>query len=356
MVLGPYDYYAIRYGYAYIPNAHSPEGELQTLRRWASDWGNPMHRFASDEDAKGFSSGHSIDPRVEMFDLTNDPLAWCSVQLAMWHGVMNDVAARFPMRGRPYDEARMAFMFPLGSYQTCATLPADTIGGEYLSRNAAGDPHSGAPLQAVPRSTELAAWRMMGKWLFSDAAWRFSPAVLTRLTYSEVSSFTNATWAYSPTPRHDVPIVEIAGQTQDAALSELFAPLTLQRIDDLQTKYPGRTTMNIADLFSWSARGIFGELATGKEAGDGVVRRNLQIRFAKQLGAMWTSPQQGTPSDAQALARLTLQRIVGWTATALRSNSLDDLTRAHVLALQAIAKQAIEAHATIAAPLPVPNQ
>ncbi len=80
-VLGPYDYYAIRYGYAYIPGAKTPEQELSTLRKWASDWSNPMHRFASDEDAGGFFMGHSTDPRVEMFDLSNDPMAWCGTQL-----------------------------------------------------------------------------------------------------------------------------------------------------------------------------------------------------------------------------------------------------------------------------------
>ncbi len=356
MVLGPYDYYAIRYGYGYIPGARTPEQEIPTLRRWASDWANPMHRFASDEDAQGFATGHSVDPRVEMFDLTNDPLKWCGVQLSMWHNVMNAVADRFPMRGRSYDEARIAFLYPLFSYQTCATRPADTIGGEYLSRSAAGDPRASAPLQAVPRATERAAWQMLDRWLFSDAAWKFSPRVLTRLTYSEMSSLTsNATWFYNPGPRHDVAVVEFAALAQEQALNEVFSPLTLQRIDDLQTKYPGNVTMDISDLFAWASNGIYGELRSGGEARDGVVRRNLQIRFARRLGAMWTSPARGTPSDAQALARLALQRLADWTATALRSNRLDDLTRAHVSAMQAIAKQAIEAHATVAAPLPLPT-
>ena len=185
LVLGPYDYYAIRYGYAYIPNAHTPAQDFPVLRRWASDWANPMHRFASDEDAGSFSNGHSIDPRVEMFDLSDNPIAWCNVYLSMWHGVMNSVANRFPMRGRPYDEARMAFLYPLNESQSCLTRPADTIGGEYLSRDAAGDPNSGVPLRPVPRATELAASKMLDQWLFSDAAWHFNPQVLTRLTYSE---------------------------------------------------------------------------------------------------------------------------------------------------------------------------
>ncbi|HEV2261310.1 MAG TPA: zinc-dependent metalloprotease, partial [Candidatus Rubrimentiphilum sp.] len=37
-VLGPYDYYAIKWGYARIPGATTPQAELPTLRRWASAW------------------------------------------------------------------------------------------------------------------------------------------------------------------------------------------------------------------------------------------------------------------------------------------------------------------------------
>src|SRR5579872_356404 len=350
--LGPYDYYAIRYGYAYIPRAKTPEQEIPTLRGWASGWANPMQRFASDEDAGAFATGHSIDPRIEMFDLTNDPLAWCGTQLKMWHGIMDSVNARFPFRGRPFDQARLAFLMPLSQYTTCATRPADTIGAEYLSRNAQGDPDAEAPLTAVSYATERQAWQLLERWLFSDEAWRFNPAVLTRLTYSEMSSIANSqSWFYNPPGRHDVPVVEIAAQTQDQALKELFAPLTLERIDDLQTKYAGRATMNIADLFRWTESGIYGELAGSREMQDGVVRRNLQMRFVKQLGLMWTAPAPGTPADAQALARATLTHVVHDGNVALASLKLDELTRAHVEAIVAIAKQALEAHATVAAPL-----
>ncbi len=207
-------------------------------------------------------------------------------------------------------------------------------------------------MSPVSYNDDRKAWQLLNDWLFSDSAWHFNPAVLTRLTYSEMSSLTSGqSWFYNPPDRHDVPVVEIAGEVQDRALHELFAPLTLQRIDDLQTKYPGKATMDITDLFHWAQSGIFGDLANGKEARDGVVRRNLQMRFTKQLGLMWTSPAPGTPSDAQALARLTLGRIVSASNAELRSGKLDDLTRAHVEALAAVAKQAMEAHATIAAPL-----
>jgi len=349
LVLGPYDYHAIKYGYAYVPGAATPEQALPTLRRWASNWNNPLYRFASDEDAD-FSQGHAIDPRVQMFDLTNDPIAWCGVQLHMLHGLMNSIDTRFPQSGQPYDDARRAFLIQSYMYTTCAKMPADTIGGEYLSRAQAGDPGAGAPLQPVPRSEELRAWHLLATGLFSDAAWHFNPNVLDRLTYSEVSSLTSSgTWTYHSTPRHDISVSQLAADAQEDVLSQLFAPLTLQRIDDLSTKYASGRTMSLADLFGWSSASIFGDITGGGVAHDGVIRRDLQVRFAQRLAKMWVSPvaaaspNPGTPTDAQALARYTLVNLQTDATRALARSGMDEMTRAHLEALVAIVKQALQA-------------
>ncbi len=353
-VLGPYDYYAIRYGYAYIPNARSPRDELPSLQQWASKWSDPRYRFASDEDAF-FDGGHAIDPRVQQNDLTNDPLGWCDTQQRMMHNLMDAVDRRFPGRGHSYDEARAAFLAPLNYYLRCTTMAAHTIGGEYLSRANAGDPGATVPLRPVPKSEDQHAWQLLTTGLFSDAAWRFNPNVLNRLTYSEVSAFNGATWVYNPTARHDVPVVEIAALAQEHVLDEMFAPLTLERIDELPTKYARGATMDLPNLFDWTRAGIFGDIASGGVARSGVVRRNLQMRFTKRLAHIWTSPMPGTPPDAQALARLQLADLERDSVSALRRPGVDSLTRAHLEALRALAKQALDARAVIAPPAPPPE-
>ncbi|HEY9179458.1 MAG TPA: zinc-dependent metalloprotease, partial [Candidatus Baltobacteraceae bacterium] len=88
--LGPYDYYAIKWGYANIPGAQTPEQEVPTLRRWAQAWSNPWTRYASDEDVD-YRSGHAADPRVETGMLTNDPLAWCAVQMRMYRNLLGSI-------------------------------------------------------------------------------------------------------------------------------------------------------------------------------------------------------------------------------------------------------------------------
>jgi len=347
-VLGPYDYHAVRYGYEYVPNAATPDAEVPALSQVASAWSDPKYRYAGDEDAT-FENGHSIDPRVQTDDLTDHPLAWERVQLTMFHNIMNQVDKRFPKPGEPYDEARRAFTDPLLYYTRVVVMPAHIIGGEYISRANAGDPGSVAPLTPVSRGDELVAWKTLDEYLFSDSAWRFSSSVLNKLTYSEEEAFTQATWGYNPPDRHDVSIAGSAANAQNMVLNELFAPLTLQRIDELSLKYHPGTTMTLTDLFDWTRDGIFGDIENGRVAQTGVVRRNAQMQFAKRLSQMWTAPAAGTPTDAQALARLQLVDLSGHTTSGLRGK-LDEQSRAHLEALQAVATQALEARATIAAP------
>jgi hypothetical protein len=343
--LGPYDYYAIRYGYGYIPNASSPNAELPTLRRWASSWSNPWYRFASDED-NSHQGGHAIDPRVVTYDLTNRPLEWCDVQMKTMHSVMNAVSQRFPAPGRSFDEARLAFTAPLTTYLRCATMPANWIGGEYISRAAKGDPGAAQPLAPVSLADERAAWTRLANGLFSESAWHFNPQVLNKLTYSEWGDFVGASWAYNPTPRHDVAVTAIINAAQNQVLSELFAPLTLQRIDDLQTKYSPGATMSLTNLFDWARGSIFGDLTGGINSA-GPIRRNLQMAYAKRLSDMWINPAPGTPADAQALARIQLQQLRQLAAQGLQSSGLSELTRAHLEALSALAQQALDAKANI---------
>ncbi len=348
LVLGPYDQYAIRYGYGYV--AGTPEQQLPTLRGWASKWADPRYRFASDEDADLFAIGHSIDPRVQTFDLTDDPLQWCATQESLMHRLMNAVDQRFPQAGMPYDQARAAFVTPLQMDLRCARMAANIIGGEYLSRSVKGDPNAVAPLTPVPIARERAAWNALRDGLFADAAWKFNPAVLETLTYSEDSSVAgDPHWSYDPPPRHDVAVVTVVGNAQLATLHALFSPLSMERLDDMSTKYAPGQTMGLADLFDWAQAGIFDGLASGA-AHDGLIRRNLQTAYARLLAQMLLAPDKSTPSDARALARLELQNLAH-DAAAGAPHASDLLERAHLEALAALAQQALHAQATLMAPM-----
>lgn len=340
MTPGPYDYYAIHWGYAYIPGANSPRAELPTLRKWASAWSNPLYRYASDEDVAWYN-GHASDPRVEQGDLTNDTFAWCRVQMKMYRGLMDSLNSRLPKAGRAYGIETLQFARYLRSYDYCAAVPSHWIGGQYLSWSHRGDPLAQAPIVPVPLARQRQAFAMLDRYLFSDSAWTFSPTLLNRLNYSEWSGYGYTSWegygnlplwAYDPPVRHDFPIVEAIGAQQMSAINYMLMPVVLARIDEnpLEAVTP---TMKINDLFAWLQRSVYGDLQNSSLHSLPLVRRNLQRNYANKLIQVANKPAKGTPPDAQSLARLELVNLAGSLRHALAHPGLDLVMRAHLAEL-----------------------
>jgi hypothetical protein len=339
--IGPYDYYAIKFGYAAIPGAQTPEQEVPTLRRWAQAWSNPWTRYASDEDVD-YATGHAADPRVEAGMLTNDPLAWCNVQMQMYRAQIASLNKYWPAPSEDYQQERSAFAFMLRGYDRCADTAAHYLGGQYLSWAHAGDPGAAPPIVPVPRATERRAMDILDRSLFDPAALSVPASTLSRLRYTEWSGYSYTswegygnlpTWAYDPPARHDYPFVEAVNKAQLAAIDYLFNPVVLQRIDENPMESAG-PTMTLADLFDWLHDGIFNDLRRNDIP---LISRNLQSAYVDRLAALATKPAAGTPSDAQALAQAGLQRIARDASAALRAPH-DAVTQAHLTSLAHAAK------------------
>jgi len=332
--IGPYDYYAIKYGYADIPGARTPEAELPTLAKWGEAWSNPLFSYGSDEDVE-WGEGHAADPRIEQGDLTNDSLGWCDVQLGMARGLLRTLNALEPHAGDTFEDASTGFGFALSNMQRCAALPAHWIGGQYLSRAHRGDPNAAPPIVPVPYAEEKRAFKMLDDDLFSDAAWNFPATLLDKLTYSEWAGYSYISWpgpqnlplwAYDGSRSHHFPVVSRINATQMQTLDFLLQPLVLQRIDENPSLATART-MSIGDLFAWLQAGIYGDLTKNTSS---VVRRNLQTAYAQKLGDLANKPVAGVPSDAQALARFELKSLRREATRALASRPLDTLAAAHL--------------------------
>ena len=291
-VLGPYDYYAIKYGYASIPGATTPEQERPTLLRWASAWSNPWYRFAMDEDVH-WSSGHAIDPRVDQFDLTSDNLNWCEAQLRISQSIIRAMPQRFAQSGASHDALRQAFELALFRTLSCTNVAWHYIGGEELSRAHIGDPGSILPLAPVPRSESQRAFAFLDQHLFASSAWNLSPSLLRQLVYAEwVTDLPTAAWAYNPPMRHDEPVAQIAEIIQQRTLNSIFSPILLQRLDDLSLKYGTGRTMSLSDAFAWTQSAVFGDLREQELERDG--------RGASQPAAMVRPHARADAARAEA--------------------------------------------------------
>jgi hypothetical protein len=138
-----------------------------------------------------------------------------------------------------------------------------------------------------------------------------------------------------------------AGRFQSRALAYMFAPLTLQRIDDLPTKAKAGQAMTLADLFTWTQRSIYGDI--GRATATTQIRRNLQRRYADMLAGMVVTPAKGTPYDAQAFARYELSDLNDRLRNALKTQNLDLQTRVHYEALRSDVQRALTVRSVIPA-------
>lgn len=347
-MLGPYDYHAIKYGYGRIPGARTPQDEKSTLNFWASQWTNPLYRFASDEDAT-YGGAHAIDPRVARWDLTNDPLGWSEGRLKFANQLLSKLDSHWPQSGNTYDQERYAFNYVFFEKLGAASQPEHFIAGEYLSRSHAGDPGATAPLSQLSRAQEQRAFGLLDRYVLGDGAWTFSPATLNRLVYSEWETTSPGLWAYAPEPRHDMPVAELAGDFAGQLLTMLYDPLMLERLNDLPLKARPGSTMSLLDLFDWTQTSIYGDLRNPRLRSIDQVHRAVQQWYARKLAQIWLAPAAGTPYDAQSMARAKLVDLRSNLNTALGRSGLDELTRAHLASLQDVVSRALDARQVVPA-------
>ncbi|GAC1311515.1 MAG: zinc-dependent metalloprotease [Vulcanimicrobiaceae bacterium] len=348
--LGPYDYYAVKWAYGRVPGAKTPEDEIPTLTRWASVWSDPKYRYASDEDVS-WQNGHAADPRVEQGILTDDPLGWCDVQLKMDRDLLARLNDRYPAGGAAYEAETDAFHTVMARYARCAQMPTHFIGGQYLSRAHRGDPGAEPPIVPVSLAEQRRAFALVDRYLFAADAWRLSPALLARLSYSEWAGYGYVgfegygnlpQFSYDPPERHDVPLAEVIGKLQAQAIAQMFEPHVLARISDGSSETADAHAMRLGDLFAWMQRSVYAELR-GKAgtASIGRLRRNLQKRYLETLAGLYGAPAAGAPEDARSLAHAELATLLAMTAAASHATALDAETRAHLAFMHARTRAAL---------------
>ena len=91
--LGPYDYWAIEYGYK--PLSGGTHGEATELKKIAARSGEPALDYATDEDTRGIDP----DPDSNRFDMGADPIEYAKIRRA--NGARPDSRP-----GRSRDEGR----------------------------------------------------------------------------------------------------------------------------------------------------------------------------------------------------------------------------------------------------------
>jgi hypothetical protein len=326
--LGAYDYWAIEYGYRTFPNVQRSADEAVPLSRIAARSTEPGHAYGTDEDATAIS----IDPRIQRFDLSSDPLAYVDEQFRIDDDVASHLMRRYPGDTRTFQDLRSGLITVLSNQLNNAALAAKYVGGIYTSRAHRGQPGAALPFEAVPRAQQRRAFDLIDRWVLSSRAFRLSPELLNAAAPTRYGIH----WGANGVRRSDFPIREVIAELQDDVITEMFSPVNLGRVADqeLKVRKPGET-MTLADLFGWTNAAVYDDLGRTSIA---PAHRELQRRFADlqmQIVALPSAfaDQLDLPRETQALARYNLMRLSSRLDGAV-SAARDDGTRAHLVDLR----------------------
>ena len=94
-VLGPYDYYAIKYGYAAIAGARTPEQERPTLLRWASAWSRSVVPFCNGRRRQLGVGARDRSAHRSVRSHQRQPLNWCDAQTRISKTILGSMPGRF---------------------------------------------------------------------------------------------------------------------------------------------------------------------------------------------------------------------------------------------------------------------
>jgi Met-zincin/Domain of unknown function (DUF5117) len=324
-VVGPYDEWAIEYGYKTSPSAAIegiiPESEKSFLEQIALASPQPELSYATDEDI------WDINPLANVWDISSDVLLYSQWQMDNARVMWQRLDKGYLSIGESYSNLRVSFNRVLKYYFRNATLLSKYIGGQSFLRLHSSD---NASWIFVPVSLlkQRQALTNIQKYVFAEDAFSFSPQLLNQLAPPRWEHWGSLV----PNNRLDYPIHENILKFQSAVLRSLLDSDRLNRLQDIELKTLPGEALSIPELFDSLQTGIWTEVLTpGEPKPISSIRRSLQREYLNILLEMMLG-NTNTPEDGRTLAWYKLRQLQ--TAIDVRvkqlSESLDIYTLAHL--------------------------
>jgi len=330
--IGPYDHWAIEYGYGF----EDPE-------EVASRVAEPLLAYATDYDTTG------PDPLARRYDFAKDPLAYAESRMRLSRKQRDKILDEFVDEGESWGKARRGYQITLGTQTSVVNMMANWVGGTYVHKDHKGDPNARPPAVVVPAETQREALAFVIDNTFRDEAFGLSPELLQHMSLEKWSDeggmwtlYEDATW-----PLHDT----IAG-IQASTLSMLMNPSTLRRVFDNESMVPAdEDALTLPELMKRLTDSIWTEVAstprgtyTNRKPLISSLRRNLQQEHLGRLVDLLMEEGYGAANKPiRTLAAQELRRIGEDMHDAVEAGGLDDYTAAHLAACQARIEKALDA-------------
>lgn len=287
--LGPYDYFAIEWGYKPIFDAATPEDEKPVLNSWILAKGDdPMYRYGRQEIFT------AIDPASQTESLGDDAIAASEYGISNLKIIMNNLLAWTAKSGEDYSYSEEMYKELLSQFNRYMGHVSKYIGGNYLEYPVYGD---GKTTSFVPvdRKTQRAALRFVVESLKELPEWMENENIIKYFgpgstgIYDYQASYVKRLLGFSKKVANTYARTE-HGYSQYEYLEDLF-DLVFKRTK--QGKRLSKADMNMEYAFIY---GLFDDLNLLKKSGSGLGFADDSDLFADDAmpcacAVDWESPE-----------------------------------------------------------------
>lgn len=173
--MGPYDYYAVNWGYRKIPNATTPESEVKVLDQW-------IEEKANDITYKFGSQGSSFDPSSQTEDIGNDAMKASTYALKNLKIVAENLENWTSTKTNNYEDLEELYDELLGTWNRYVGHVATNIGGVYETYKKPNQ--SGTVYNNVPKAKQQEALKWLQENAFSSPTWLVNTSILKNTAHT----------------------------------------------------------------------------------------------------------------------------------------------------------------------------
>ncbi|MGD8976460.1 MAG: zinc-dependent metalloprotease [Gammaproteobacteria bacterium] len=315
MAPGPYDHWAIEYGYSEALD--DPVAEAARLESILARSTEPDLTFGNDGDDMR-SPGAGIDPTIMIFDYSSDAIRYAADRFDLVDETLDELLAKYRKPGETYSDLANAHRMLMVDLQRQAVAVSRYVGGVVIDRAVVGQSGAREPFQPVARGEQRRAMDFIAERVFAPGAFSASAELYRHL---QVQRRGFELYGKTEDPKIHATVLTI----QRGMFDHLLNPVVLARIGD--SALYGNQYLP-AEVFADLSDAVFSADLGGSVNG---FRQNLQREYVDRLIAIVAPGNAGGfDSVSRSLALYELMEIRRRLGSAA---SPDRATRAHRVAL-----------------------
>ena len=277
--IGPYDKWAIIYGYRPVLGAATAEAELSVLNDMVKARAdNPLYRY-------GPQRGNPVDPSSQTEDLGDDAVKASMYGMANLKRIVPNLVTWSAEEGKDYSALQELYGQVINQLGRYMRHVGTNVGGVYEHRKTSDE--DGFVYSPVARARQRDAVRFINDQLFNTPSWLVAPDILQRIESGGM--------------------MDRLRDLQVQTLNRLFDGDRLNRLSEREALH-GSSAYRITDLFTDVQNGVWAELESRTQIDP--FRRNLQRAYLDKMADLMEEEEaKYDQSDIKAVTRGMLDRL-----------------------------------------------